>query len=89
MIYIKIIHGWVAQHFDSETGDCVQQEFIPDEQEPVVRRMTAASPSLKNSRPSWPISRRAAPWTWCSREQGFFCPVDQGVRGKIIHVPLR
>jgi len=38
MIYLKIIHGWVAQHYDSETGDCVQQEFIPDETEPVKRQ---------------------------------------------------
>ena len=38
MIYMKIIHGWVAQHYDSETGDCVQQEFIPDEEEPVKRQ---------------------------------------------------
>jgi hypothetical protein len=38
MIYIKITHGWVAQHYDSETGDCVQQEFIPDEAEPVRRQ---------------------------------------------------
>ena len=38
MIYIKITHGWVAQHYDSETGDCVQQEFIADEQEPVTRQ---------------------------------------------------
>ncbi len=38
MIYVKMTHGWVAQHYDSETGDCVQQEFIPDENEPVQRQ---------------------------------------------------
>lgn len=31
MIYTKITHGWVAQQYDSETGDCVRQEFIPEE----------------------------------------------------------
>ncbi len=31
MIYIKTTRGFVAQHYDNETGDCVQQEFIPDE----------------------------------------------------------
>ena len=44
MIYIKITHGWVAQHYDSETGDCVQQEFIPDEQEAVTRQNDAGQP---------------------------------------------
>lgn len=38
MIYVKITHGWVAQHYDSETGDCVQQEFIADDQEPIQRQ---------------------------------------------------
>ena len=38
MIYLKLTHGWVAQHYDSETGDCVQQEFIADESEPVRRQ---------------------------------------------------
>ena len=31
MIYTRIVHGWVAQQFDSETGDCVSQEFIAEE----------------------------------------------------------
>ncbi len=31
MIYTKIVHGWVAQQYDSETGDCVRQEFIAEE----------------------------------------------------------
>lgn len=31
MIYTRIVHGWVAQQFDSETGDCIQQEFIAEE----------------------------------------------------------
>jgi hypothetical protein len=30
MIYTKMTRGWVAQQYDSETGDCVRQEFIPD-----------------------------------------------------------
>ena len=38
MIYLKITHGWVAQHYDSDTGDCVQQEFLPDETEAVQRQ---------------------------------------------------
>jgi hypothetical protein len=44
MIYIKMIHGWVAQHYDSDTGDCVQQEFIPDENEPVYRQTPEGQP---------------------------------------------
>ena len=31
MIYLKMTRGWVAQQYDSETGDCIQQEFIPEE----------------------------------------------------------
>jgi hypothetical protein len=38
MIYLKLTHGWVAQHYDSETGDCVQQEFIADDSGPVRRQ---------------------------------------------------
>lgn len=38
MMYIKMTHGWVAQHYDSDTGDCIQQEFIPDENEQVQRQ---------------------------------------------------
>lgn len=38
MIYIKLIPGWVAQHYDDETGDCVQQEFLLDESAPVRRQ---------------------------------------------------
>ena len=30
MIYAKMTRGWVAQHYDSETGDCVRQEFIAE-----------------------------------------------------------
>jgi hypothetical protein len=30
MIYTKMTRGWVAQQYDSETGDCVRQEFIAD-----------------------------------------------------------
>ena len=44
MIYIKITHGWVAQHYDSETGDCVQQEFILDEQDAVTRQDDSGQP---------------------------------------------
>ncbi len=29
MIYTKLVHGWVAQQYDSETGDCIAQEFFP------------------------------------------------------------
>ena len=38
MIYVKLTPGWVAQHYDSETGDCVQQEFVPDETAAVRRQ---------------------------------------------------
>ena len=31
MIYSKITHGWVAQQYDSETGDCISQQFIAEE----------------------------------------------------------
>jgi hypothetical protein len=31
MIYTRLTRGWVAQQYDSETGDCVRQEFIPEE----------------------------------------------------------
>ena len=44
MIYIKITRGFVAQHYDSETGDCVQQEFIPDETEPPERQDETGQP---------------------------------------------
>lgn len=30
MIYNKISYGYVIQSFDSETGDCVEQQFVPD-----------------------------------------------------------
>lgn len=32
MIYMKMTRGWVAQRYDSETGDCIQQEFVPEEE---------------------------------------------------------
>ena len=38
MIYVKLTHGWVIQHYDSETGDCVQQEFVADEEQVPRRR---------------------------------------------------
>ena len=44
MIYLKITHGWVAQHYDSETGDCVQQEFIPHDDEAVQRKDADGNP---------------------------------------------
>ncbi len=33
MIYTKLTRGWVAQQYDSETGDCVRQEFVAEEAE--------------------------------------------------------
>lgn len=30
MIYTKITYGYVVQNYDSETGDCVEQQFIGD-----------------------------------------------------------
>ena len=32
MIYTKLVHGWVAQRYDSDTGDCVSMEFIPSDE---------------------------------------------------------
>ena len=32
MIYLKMTRGWVAQQYDSETGDCIRQEFMPEEE---------------------------------------------------------
>ncbi len=34
MIYTKMTRGWVAQQYDSETGDCIRQEFIAEDGEP-------------------------------------------------------
>jgi hypothetical protein len=31
MIYTKMTRGWVAQQYDSETGECVRQEFISED----------------------------------------------------------
>ncbi len=30
MIYSKISYGYVAQSYDSETGDCIEQTFVAD-----------------------------------------------------------
>lgn len=30
MIYRKLSYGCVVQNIDSETGDCISMEFIPD-----------------------------------------------------------
>ncbi len=32
MIYMKLTRGWVSQQYDSETGDCIRQEFIAEEE---------------------------------------------------------
>jgi hypothetical protein len=34
MIYTRMTRGWVAQQYDSETGDCVRQEFIAEDPNP-------------------------------------------------------
>ncbi len=34
MIYTKMTRGWVAQQYDSETGDCIRQEFIAEDGAP-------------------------------------------------------
>ncbi len=34
MIYTKLTRGWVAQQYDSETGDCIRQEFIAEDGDP-------------------------------------------------------
>jgi hypothetical protein len=31
MMYSKITFGYVIQNYDSETGDCVEQQFVADE----------------------------------------------------------
>jgi len=38
MIYSKLTWGYVTQRYDSETGDCVAQEFVADGAQPVVRQ---------------------------------------------------
>ena len=38
MIYSKLTWGYVAQKYDNETGDCVQQEFVADSTQPVLRQ---------------------------------------------------
>jgi hypothetical protein len=30
MMYMKLTYGYVVQNIDSETGDCVSLEFVPD-----------------------------------------------------------
>jgi hypothetical protein len=30
VIYSKLTYGYVVQRIDSETGDCVSMEFVPD-----------------------------------------------------------
>ena len=44
MIYTKMTRGWVAQQYDSETGDCVRQEFIADEAEQPQRAYEDGEP---------------------------------------------
>jgi hypothetical protein len=44
MIYVKIVRGFVAQHYDDETGDCVQQEFVPDEDTSAERQDEDGNP---------------------------------------------
>lgn len=44
MIYTKLTRGWVAQQYDSETGDCVRQEFIADDAEEAQRAYDNGEP---------------------------------------------
>lgn len=44
MTYSKITWGYVAQQYDSETGDCVQQEFVADATQPTQRQDESGSP---------------------------------------------
>lgn len=37
MIYLKMTHGWVAQRYDSETGECIGQQFVADPEEQPIR----------------------------------------------------
>lgn len=30
MIYTKLTYGCVVQSIDSETGDCIEMQFVPD-----------------------------------------------------------
>ena len=30
MIYAKMTYGFVVQSIDSETGDCISMQFVPD-----------------------------------------------------------
>jgi hypothetical protein len=31
MLYAKLTYGYVLQTYDSETGDCVEQQFVEDQ----------------------------------------------------------
>ena len=44
MIYFKMTWGYVSQQYDSETGDCVEQDFVPDSTQPVVRQDEGGNP---------------------------------------------
>ena len=44
MIYLKLTWGYVAQRYDSDTGDCVQQEFIPDASQTPQRQDEGGNP---------------------------------------------
>jgi hypothetical protein len=37
-LYYKVIQGWVEQVYD-EDGNCLRQEFVANESEPVERRI--------------------------------------------------
>ena len=43
MIYFKMTWGYVAQRYDSETGDCVSQEFVADSSQPIQRQDEAGT----------------------------------------------
>lgn len=49
MIYTKLTRGWVAQKYDSETGDCVRQEFLPDTDPPDVQRMDESGAAVPDA----------------------------------------
>ena len=44
MLYFRVTRGYVRQHFDSETGQPVQQEFIPDESAGAYREDEEGNP---------------------------------------------
>ena len=66
MIYSKISHGYVAQSYDSETGDCVEQTFVADGR--VERLDVNGEPIPEDQIEDSVIPRRNVRWIWSSHK---------------------